>query len=68
MKTWNGPDHLAVLYAFDASNISEPIYTSVQNGQRDRPGLATRFVIPLVVNGHVYFGAREEVEIYGLLK
>jgi len=67
-KTWNGPDHSAVLYAFDASNISEPIYTSEQNGQRDRPGLATRFVIPLVVNGHVYFGAREEVEIYGLLK
>ena len=57
-----------MLYAFDADNLSEPIYTSEQNDKRDRAGMATRFVIPLVVNGHVYFGAREAVEIYGLLK
>jgi len=30
--------------------------------------LATRFVIPIVVNGRVYFGARGEVEMYGLIK
>jgi len=30
--------------------------------------MATRFVIPVVVNGHVYFGAVGEVEMYGLLK
>ena len=29
---------------------------------------ATRFVIPLVVNGRVYFGTRSEIEVYGLLK
>ncbi len=67
-KTWNGPDRPAVLYAFDVNNLSEPIYTSEQNSKRDRAGMATRFVIPLVVNGHVYFGARGEVEIYGLQK
>ena len=67
-KTWNGPAQSAVLYAFDANILSEPIYTSEQNGNRDRAGMATRFVIPLVVNGHVYFGARDEVEVYGLLK
>lgn len=67
-KTWNGPDRSAVLYAFDANNLSEPIYTSEQNSKRDRAALATRFVIPLVVNGHLYFGARDEVEVYGLLK
>jgi hypothetical protein len=67
-KTWNGPNRPAVLYAFDANNLSEPIYASEQDSKRDRAGMATRFVIPLVVNGHVYFGAREEVEIYGLLK
>ena len=67
-KTWNGPGRTAVLYAFDANNLSEPIYTSEQNSKRDRAALATRFVIPLVVNGHVYFGARDEVEVYGLLK
>jgi hypothetical protein len=67
-KTWNGPDRRAVVYAFDANNFNEPIYTSEQNSKRDRAGLATRFVIPLVVNGHMYFGARDEVEVYGLLK
>jgi len=68
-KTWNGPDNKpAVLYAFDAAKLGDPIYTSEQNSQRDRAALATRFVIPLVVNGRVYFGTRSEVEVYGLLK
>jgi hypothetical protein len=30
--------------------------------------LATRFVVPVVVNGRVYFGTCNEVEVYGLLK
>ncbi len=68
-KTWNGPDNKpAVLYAFDATRLDQPIYTSEQNGQRDRAALATRFVFPVVVNGRVYFAARGEVEVYGLLK
>jgi hypothetical protein len=68
-KTWNGPDTKpAVLYAFDATKLGAPIYTSEQNSQRDRAALATRFVIPIVVSGHVYFAARGEVEVYGLLK
>jgi hypothetical protein len=67
-KTWDGPQQPAVLYAFDATNISQPLYTSEQNSQRDRAALATRFVVPIVVNGRVYFSARGEVEVYGLLK
>ena len=67
-KTWNGANRPAVLYAFDANNIEQPIYTSEQDSKRDRAALATRFVIPLVVNRRVYFGARDEVEVYGLLK
>jgi hypothetical protein len=68
-KTWNGPDTTpAVLYAFDATKLGQPVYTSEQNSQRDRAAYATRFVIPVVVNGHVYFSARGEVEVYGLLK
>jgi hypothetical protein len=30
--------------------------------------MATRFVIPVVVNGRVYFSARGEVEVYGLFE
>jgi hypothetical protein len=67
-KTWNGQDRPAVLYAFDATKINQPIYSSEENSKRDRGGLATRFVIPVVVNGRVYFGARGEVDVYGLLK
>jgi hypothetical protein len=67
-KTWNGPDQPAVLYAFDANDIQQPTYSSEQNSQRDRAAMATRFAIPLVVNGRVYFSARGEVEVYGLLK
>jgi hypothetical protein len=68
-KTWNGPDtRAAVLYAFDATKLGQPIYTSEQNSQRDRAAHATRFAIPVVANGRVYFSARGEVEVYGLLK
>ena len=64
----NGADRPAILYGFDANNLEQPIYTSEQNSRRDRAALATRFVIPVVVNGRVYFSARGEVEVYGLLK
>jgi hypothetical protein len=68
-KTWNGSDNKpAVLYAFDATKLGDPIYTSEQNSQRDHAALAARFVIPVVINGRVYFGTRSEVEVYGLLK
>ncbi len=68
-KTWNESDTKpAVLYAYDAIKLGQPIYTSEQNSQRDRAAMATRFVIPVVVNGRVYFGTRSEVEVYGLLK
>jgi hypothetical protein len=68
-KIWNGPDTTpAVLYAFDAAKLGQPIYTSEQNSPRDRAAFATRFVIPVVYSGHVYFGTRSEVEVYGLLK
>jgi len=67
-KTWDGPEIPAVLYAFDATKLGPPLYSSEQNSQRDRAALATRFAIPVVVNGRVYFSARGEVEVYGLLK
>ena len=68
-KSWNGPDTKnAVLYAFDATKLGTPLYSSEQNSRRDRAALATRFVIPVIAKGRVYFGTRSEVEVYGLLK
>jgi hypothetical protein len=66
-KVWNAGDSHAVLYAFDASNASHSLYSSEQNSSRDRAGLALRFNIPTIVNGHVYVGAKREVDVYGLL-
>jgi hypothetical protein len=57
----------AVLYAFDASDSSRLLYNSEQNPARDRAGPAVRFNIPMVINGHVYVGAKHEVDVYGLL-
>ena len=65
-RTWKGTYKPAVLYAFDPRNITQPIYNSEHYSTRDRGLIATRFVFPLVVNGRVYFGARGEVDVYGL--
>jgi hypothetical protein len=66
-KVWNAPDTGAVLYAYDASNVAHELYDSEQNPGRDRAGVALRFNIPTVVNGHVYVGTKHEVDVYGLL-
>jgi hypothetical protein len=66
-KVWNAPDQSAALYAYDAMNVANELYSSEQNARRDRPGLALRFNIPMVVNGHVYVGTKHEVDVYGLL-
>ncbi|HTU51963.1 MAG TPA: hypothetical protein VMF56_15335 [Acidobacteriaceae bacterium] len=66
-KAWNEGDRHAVLYAFDASDTSRLLYNSEQNPSRDRAGLALRFDIPTIIDGHVYVGAKREVDVYGLL-
>lgn len=66
-KGWNSPARTAVVHAADASNIGHELWNSEQNSARDRAGLGLRFNIPTIVNGHVYIGARGEVDVYGLL-
>jgi hypothetical protein len=66
-KVGNTPDQPAALYAYDAANVAHELYNSEQNAGRDRAGLALRFNIPTVVNGHVYVGTKHEVDGYGLL-
>src|ERR1700722_5293314 len=66
-KVWNAPDQPAALYAYDATNVAHELYNSGQNAARDRPGFALRFNMPMVMNGHVYVGAKHEIDVYGLL-
>ena len=67
-KNWNEPPGKpAVLYAYEAADVGRQIYSTEQNSQRDRAGIALRFAIPSIVNGKVYLGAKSEVDVYGLL-
>jgi len=66
-KGWDSPDRTALLYACDAADIARELYNSNQNMARDQAGKALRFNIPTVANGHVYVGAKGEVDVYGLL-
>jgi hypothetical protein len=67
-RTWEVfPERLAVLHAYDASDVSRELYNSEENSDRDRAGISVRFTIPSVVNGKVYVGTRSEVDVYGLL-
>ena len=67
-RTWEIiPEKLAVLHAFDASDVARELYNSDQNSDRDRAGISVRFSIPTVVNGRVYIGTRSELDVYGLL-
>jgi hypothetical protein len=66
-RAWNADDTSAVLFAFDAVDTSRLLYASEQNPSRDRAGPALRFNIPVIANGHVYVGAKHEVDVYGLL-
>lgn len=60
----NGP---AVLYAFDATDLSKILYESDTNATRDSAGPANKFSVPVVTNGKVYISADGQVDVYGLL-
>jgi len=64
----NGPGGPAVLYAYNASNLSAGfIYNSNQNSSRDNPGGAIKFSVPTVANGKVYVGAEGQLSVFGEL-
>jgi hypothetical protein len=56
----------AVLYAWDANDLTSTIYESDTNAKRDAAGAANKFSIPVVTNGKVYVAANGEVDVYGL--
>jgi len=61
------PPSSLILRAFDASDLSTELYNSEMSPGRDSAGHALRFTVPTVANGQVFVGARDELDIYGVL-
>jgi sugar lactone lactonase YvrE len=61
----------AVLYAYDATNITNPLYSSAQalsqGVPRDSTGCANKFAVPTIANGKVYVGTQNELDVFGVL-
>jgi hypothetical protein len=59
---------VAVLHAYDATNLANELYNSSQaaNG-RDQFGAGNKFITPTVADGQVFVGTTDAVAIFGLL-
>ena len=60
------------LFAFDAGNLSTPLWTSLANKNRDDLGNLAKFNAPVVVNGKVYVASQVspdggKIQVYGLM-
>ncbi len=59
----------AVLYAYDAGDLSKELYDSTQApGGRDNFGTGNKFITPTIANGKVYVGTTSGVGVFGLLR
>ncbi len=59
-------DGPAVLYAWDATDLTNLLYESDTNAKRDSAGPANKNAIPIVTNGKVYVATHGQVDVYGL--
>lgn len=63
-----GQSSPAVLYAYNAEDLSQELYNSNQSGTRDQFGSVDNFISPLVANGRVYVPMQTGVAVFGLLQ
>ena len=68
VETDNYGGGVAVLRAYDATNLAAEFYNSQQVPARDSAGLAVKFVVPTVADGQVFVAAENQVSMYGLLQ
>jgi hypothetical protein len=65
LSGWTGVGN-AILYAYDATNVSTTLYTSPASGA-GAAGAAVKFTVPMVANGKVYVGGQASITVFGLL-
>ena len=57
----------ATLWAYDATNLANVLYSSNTNSTRDYAGTALKFAVPTVANGKVYVGGTGATRFGGVL-
>lgn len=57
----------AILYAFEATNLSKQLYSSSTNSTRDNPGAPIKMTVPTITNGKVYITTQKDLVVYGEL-
>ena len=57
----------SILYAWDATDLTNILYESDTNAARDSAGSPDRFALATVTNGKVYVAGKYHVTVYGLL-
>jgi hypothetical protein len=60
-------DSTAVLYAYDANDLSVQLYSSNQAGSRDHFGTGNKFITPMIADGKVFVGVTDGVGVFGLI-
>jgi hypothetical protein len=65
LSGWTGSGR-AVLYAYDATNVANLLYSSPATGT-GAAAPAVKFTVPTVANGKVYVGGQGSVTVFGLL-
>ncbi|MGA2814297.1 MAG: chitobiase/beta-hexosaminidase C-terminal domain-containing protein, partial [Candidatus Acidiferrum sp.] len=67
-STCSGSTNCQILYAYDATNLATMLYSSNQAANnRDVPGGAIKFAVPIIANGKVYVGGSSAVSAFGEL-
>jgi hypothetical protein len=59
---------LAVLRAYDATNLANELYNTNLNPTRDQAAPAVKFAVPTIADGMVFVGGQNQVNVYGLLQ